>query len=729
MNGASSFQEVRSTSQSPSYRFLPVQRQQFGAGSRHLLSASATRTIGILGVMQVWLLCFGPEIFAQTVSLEGLEVTQSIQVMSFSNPQINNSVPLIANKKTVVRAYFSTLGGGTITLTRGELNATSNPCPVGMNCNIPSVNLAPVTVSNGENGNLQVKRDTIVKSLNFELPPDWVRPGTLTLTLEQITGPGGTPITCRNCAGSFAMVTFRSSPSLRLRLIGLRYARGETPTAPRDNDFALIKSWLKRAYPVAGIMQPFEDYTYDYDTSLGDLFQDWDGNGKPDPDACSYPLAQVLAIRNSEVGPDFFGHFKNRYYGLISDGTPDTPKWIMGCSDMNTTGVGPVGPVVPGEWGWDTDGSYGDWYAAHELGHTFGRLHLKAGCAGDATDYLDLSADGHVSPNPPSEPYYVGLDSGDNLHFLPITPVPGSGYDVMTYCHPIKWIGNYTYEGIREQLLWELMLSVLPFESSNFLKSKKEILDPIGSLPEIESESEQLKRCLKHADDPIKFFHCRQKLFFVSEEPGIKIFQGEFLNVLAVVNFKKSTGRIYQADRFKYIVAKHRTPDKRIHIRVTGRDKKVITYPVEVIGNINIPLDKRAIGLINTPILLTNNMATIELVMDGKRIGEPIIVTNNSPRVDEITLPVIKTREEFFKTPVVLTFRVSDEDSKTLTSTVQFSSDTGRTWQTLGIGLSKPELKIDPKLFKDLTDVRIKVIASDGFNKGEKIVPLDIPTK
>jgi hypothetical protein len=60
---------------------------------------------------------------------------------------------------------------------------------------------------------------------------------------------------------------------------------------------------------------------------------------------------------------------------------------------------------------------------------------------------------------------------------------------------------------------------------------------------------------------------------------------------------------------------------------------------------------------------------------------------------------------------------------------VQFSSDKGGPWQTLGIGLTKSALALEPTMFKLLRDVKIKVIASDRFNKGEKIMPFNIPAK
>ena len=726
MSGTSGFQEVRSsTSRSSTNRFLQVQRHQFGTGfwqlrrthdlialSTWVQQTSARRTIGFLVVMQVWLLCLGLESFAQTVSLEALEVTQSIQSMSLSTHSYNNAVPMIANKKTVVRAYFSAVSTtGTVTIASGRLKATPNPCLLGATCELDSVNSSSVDVSSGENGNLPVKRNSIEKSLNFELPPEWTRPGTMTFTLEQVAGPGGTAITCTGCTGSPVIVTFRSSPPLRLRLIGLKYQRNGTWYEPREEDFALIKSWLNRAYPVAMVTELDRHYSPIYGE---DLFKDRDGDGSvPDDDACMMANLQIQAIRNSELGPvSWFMGPKGRthYYGLIDDGGTGSPNFISGCSDHpehgipadrpdpSTTAVGPVGPD---KYPWDIDGSYGDWYAGHELGHTFGRLHLVAGvCTTNAPNDVDTTVDGRVSPNPPPEPYYVGLDSGDRSISIEPSAITGNAYDIMTYCNPTKWINHYTYEGIRERLALENAPIIV---EDIRLERDIPIFDPAGPVV------------------------------------GMRIRQGDFLNILAIVNFKNSTGRIHQVDRTKYIVVRPQTPNKQIQIRVTHINGKVAAYPVEVRVDIDTLPDRRTTGLINTPILFTNNIAKVELVMAGKPIGglgareskilDSIKVTKNSPGVDKINLPIFETREAFFKDPWTLTWKAHDTDSKILTYTVQFSMDNGSTWQTLGITLTKPALEIEPKVFKDLINVKIKVIASDGFNKGAKIVTLKIPSK
>lgn len=697
---------------------------------------SVTRIGGTLLVMQLWWPCLGLPSYAQTISLESLEVTQSIQSMSLSTKSYNNTVPMIANKKTVVRAYFSSTG--TVALAGGTLKAV--PCPAIVGCDIPSVNSTPVTVDSGENGNLRVKRDDITKSLNFELPPHWTRPGTLTLTLDQVAGPNGTAITCTRCKKSPVPVTFRSSSPLRLRLIGLKYERptGGQSFEPREEDVALVTSWLKRAYPVAEVEQPLPYIVVPYNDTYGDLFLDEDGDGKIDEDAetCMYANRQLQVIRSSELSPlpsIFHPLSRAHYYGLIYDGGPGYPNLIKGCSariptnepDLSTTAAGPTGPagnVGPSIWAWDTDGSYGDWYAGHELGHTFGRLHLLAnGCTTNAESDIDTTVDGRISPNPPSEPYYVGFDSGDRVTLssgqiitIPRSVLRGDAYDVMTHCNPYKWLNHYTYEGIRERLTVE-----------------NAPLDVVG----LQDGPAAFTHCMREeTGNPARLTHCWKYLVTRTDTPGdMPILQGEFLNILGIVNFKKGTGKIDQVDHTKYIVTKPQTPDGRVQVRVTYEDGMAINYPVEIRVSSNTQSDKRTLGLLNTPILFTKNIASVELVMAGKSASEPekaldtIKVSKQAPIIDEITIPKYNTRAAFFKDPLALTWKGHDEDSKALTYTVQFSSDRRGPWQTLGIGLTKASLELAPRMFEHLHDVNIKVIASDRFNKGEKIVTITIP--
>jgi hypothetical protein len=129
---------------------------------------------------------------------------------------------------------------------------------------------------------------------------------------------------------------------------------------------------------------------------------------------------------------------------------------IPAAPDPSVVASGPTGPDT---WGWDFDGSYGDWYGGHELGHTFGRKH--PGFCGETQDDLDgyPFAGGSLAD---AEDSFCGFDVGDPLLGVGRSVLPGlDWHDVMTYCDQ-EWLSPYTYQAIRSRLLAEDALGSLP---------------------------------------------------------------------------------------------------------------------------------------------------------------------------------------------------------------------------------------------------------------------------
>lgn len=362
-----------------------------------------------------------PKPFA--LSLDGVEATQSIQDM-------NHSVPLVATKTTVVRVYLSYSLSPAVTV-RGELALRRSP--TGPSVTVPSANT--VVLDPSQAGQLDVKRRNAQLSLNFVLPNDQTSDGPLYISLASVTDAGtATPFDIGHLGASLT-VSFVASPPLRIRILGVRYQFGTPPVThiPTPLDFGLIDSWLTRAYPVAQVISSRAIV----DTSAAVPF------------GCGDINAQVAAIRALDMseGEDRRTH----YFGLVSDGG----FFMRGCStiaftpDPSAVGSGPTGPAT---WGWDFDGSYGDWYTGHELGHTFGRLHPGSGCGETSDDPNYPFVSGQLAN---ADDAFVGFDVGDPIFNLPMSALPGTvWHDVMTYCS-FQWLSSYTYEAIRDRLVAE----------------------------------------------------------------------------------------------------------------------------------------------------------------------------------------------------------------------------------------------------------------------------------
>lgn len=370
------------------------------------------------------------------VLLDGLEVVQEVQ-------DLEHSVSLVAGKSTVVRAYLQ-YTGGPVTV-RGELGVASTRA--GPWRTVPSLSTAALDPARAGDtpAALRTRRADLGTSLNFVLPAELTAVGDLWLRVGVVTDADtGLPLP----SVAFAVrtvVTFVPGVPLRLRLVSVRYAmEGSTTTfVPSATDIAHLVSWLRRAYPVPSV---------EVTTTTVDAIP-----VPPPPDATDDPPhpfeaadvnAQLLALRAVDVatGTDPRTH----YYGLVADGGFFMRGRASDVPDAPAPGTVASGPTGPGTWGWDFDGSYGDWYGAHELGHTFGRPHAEFCGAGAGAPYP--FPDGQLSDE---DGAFVGLDVGDPALALLPRALPGTvAHDVMSYCAD-QWLSSFTYGAIHRRLLEE----------------------------------------------------------------------------------------------------------------------------------------------------------------------------------------------------------------------------------------------------------------------------------
>lgn len=362
------------------------------------------------------------------VRLDGLETTQEIQDLS-------HSVPLVAGRATIVRAYLSRPGSA-VTV-RGELRVARSP--FGPWQSVPSLGTAMLAPSRAGSSlaDLRSRRADLRYSLNFRLPDDVVAaPGVLYLRLGPLRRERG-----RAAVPSVAHVrrfrfTLREGVPVRLRLALVSYAMGGTTHTPSTTDVAYLRSFLGRAYPANQVLMTTTTVAA---TATA-------------PFNASAINAQLAAIRAVDVatGTDARTH----YYGMVSDGgffmrglaagIPATPQ-------PQTVASGPTGSTG---FAWDTDGSWGDWYGAHEIGHTLGRFHAEfCGAVGGAPYPFP---DGQLSG---ADAAFVGLDVGDPSLGLPMRVLdPIASHDIMTYCSN-EWLSSFAYSGIYDRLVAENALA------------------------------------------------------------------------------------------------------------------------------------------------------------------------------------------------------------------------------------------------------------------------------
>ena len=362
-----------------------------------------------------------PPIRLSLVTLDGIEVTQQVQ-------DIGHSVPLVAGKATIVRVY---LKFPTPVEIRGELLAARSA--TGPWTPVPSVGPAQLDPARagGTLAQLRSRRADLRFSLNFRLPAALTGPGPVFLRMGGVRRTSGTPLP--SVAGiQIRSVTFQRPATLRVRLVRMVYRMGGQTYQPTATDAALFASWLARAYPA-------------------DRLQLSTGTATANPAApfdASQINAQLLAMRAVDVGTGTDA--RTHYYGMVADGGFFMRGLASGIPQSPAPGTVASGPTGSSTFGWDNDGSYGDWYGGHELGHTFGRYHAEfCGAVGGAPYPFP---NGQLSG--PDEAF-VGIDVGDPALGLPLKLVGSvAAHDVMTYCNN-QWLSSFTYGGIYQRLVAE----------------------------------------------------------------------------------------------------------------------------------------------------------------------------------------------------------------------------------------------------------------------------------
>ena len=370
----------------------------------------------------------------KVLRVEVNQVTQDFQ----------NSVPLVADKPTIVRVYLSLTGPATsLGGITGAITAT-RPGGVTLSPLLTSTNRITVDSST----DLTVKRRSLNATLNFVLPVTWIAPSTLHFQLSKLYIEGHeTNLPCDGCRnldeiGAPRYVQFRTTKPLNLVLAPYRYERSTTPTPDLLFTPMIALQWLNNVYPLPG------------------NFPGWSG----------IRLLRYLPMRSTnrdlktdEGGADFLCDLQD-----VLNNLHDQNDWP---SDTRLLAMTPFGGG--GREGSNSKVAYADTWAqengpipeaqyeyyglvwSHELGHSFGRKHL--GNSHDEQPPTDLNSPfphGGIGPPGLATSTYWWLTYPPSI-IDPGTPATGSlhAHDFMSYGnnasgHTRNWVSPYTYKAL-----------------------------------------------------------------------------------------------------------------------------------------------------------------------------------------------------------------------------------------------------------------------------------------
>ena len=378
------------------------------------------------------------------------EITQGIQ-------NLNNDVPLVANKPTYVRVYGNKLSGPNARNVQGRLSGTAgNGTALG---SLRSINGPQNFTAN----NVAPDRALSSSGWLFQLPDAWTNAGVTKLSFqidprEALNDPNRGNNSLDNRSFSFSrrapicLVTIpvrthapaasNSDPSL-YRMADV--TRQLMPTSDvwlyrQDNDVAQLEArfgippWKYEPYAVPEKKDAILRALW-----LREVLTD-------DPDRCDDVNAITHYVGLVHAGTNTKGNLgygntpgSNLYVKLIDQATLDTTQQFWQAQPFNTL--------------------------AHELAHNYGRQHVN--CGGPAnTDagypYRDANGTncvlddgirgGPLFPIPAHERYY-GFDTES------LTPIdPGTTADYMSYRAPF-WVSDYTWRGLFSRISTPPLLS------------------------------------------------------------------------------------------------------------------------------------------------------------------------------------------------------------------------------------------------------------------------------
>jgi len=557
------------------------------------------------------------------VQITAVEINQAIQ-------DLNNTVPLVAGKKTVVRVHLKVTDG------KGDLPGVSGYLYY------PYTGYGPVfSPQSTITARANPDRGTFNHTLNFVVDSQYATGSGLMFV--RVFPPSGVTFPGIGELQDSRVISFGTVPAMNLRLVGVSYVTNTVTYTPRNIDYANTESWLRRVYPIGTLNSSRTTTSVSYAAS------------KPGPDCgdVNTALAQIKAqdIANNTSTTD------TRYHGLVFQGPP-TYYFMRGCCCTSGASSGPTGAAT---WGWDNDGSYGDWYAGHEIGHGYGLCH-PGFCRNQAADTSSHCStypypNGYIGGTASNPKQFYGMDV-ENLQVIAPTWT-----DLMSYCDNL-WISDFNYKRLRNQM-------INPLSAAS--DERRERLMVIGSV-NLATDAVTLASFQRMPNAPDA----------VEREPG------EYIIVLA----NQQGGRLAEYPFTPRVQTVEQTSSEAscVSAAATSADNPPATIfefvPwVAETARISIYHGERELAGRN----VSPNPPTVQLL---------------SPNGGEMVAG------DFF--PV--TWNAHDPDGDPLTFSLLYSRDGGESWTTLVAGLTGTRHDLDARLLPGSPQGRMRVIASDGVN-------------
>ena len=649
-----------------------------------------------------------------------MEVTQGIQ-------DLENKMPLVADRLTAVRVYIKTDGGNWHDV-KGFLGGWRGAQYLGV---VSSEN-QPISVQ--EDGGDRVNVDD---SLYFILPPEWPQ-GTLKLKVFVYSGNVNAPEekepSAENNFFEVNNLEFHEANDAHVMLVPLHLHEDDDADTPEHlytypQNFGETWALLLDIYRLSPAPNVFlyggglDDQVYPL---LHEVPLDQEGPTGPrewkldDPLQVSMPLTRIALVKaNTDPWVDNLG-----WYGMVrSDVAMKMQK--QGFDPINLSGIA-GGGVAYGKMD-DAQDNSSPWHIskgatlAHELAHNLSLKHVnckgtEAAGGGVDDNYPYQEPDCSIANVDPAG--YMGFDVYFNFWFYldgptvisndPGVSAPNRGFPLMGYQSP-KWIDPYDYCKMLDGYgvpcdLDDLQIRALPFDEDDaYVQSTGFDGDHGVAYASLDGGAARVAKPAPQLTD-------------------------EYVSIIGILNKDLPTATLVDVMR---------TSDPRPHALAEAEERQALIAGQGLTSPFSISLEDAAGEvLLSQPIIdfdppphegeiseqvfaellpFPANTAFVRVRHEGDILAERA-VSDNAPQVTLLA----PNGGETLAAPLEISWTASDADGDLLSYIVQYSADAGATWRVLATGLFESPLRLDSLGNLPGSDQALfRVIAGDGVNTGQ----------
>ena len=187
---------------------------------------------------------------------------------------------------------------------------------------------------------------------------------------------------------------------------------------------------------------------------------------------------------------------------------------------------------------------------------------------------------------------------------------------------------------------------------------------------------------------------------------------GNLVSVVATINLSTKEGKIEHVNPLPRGEVSQQDPNSNVVLQVKSENGQVIDSYSLGIKPLSDQDQGNELALLDAVVLVVPSASSLELLVGGQ--------STDIFQAGAVPQPIRNLRQvPRDSTELMLEWETEAVQSENQTYIVQASTDRGRTWWTLAVGLRSPQAMIDRSQFEGQRRPLLRVMATNGFTLSE----------